>query len=193
MVKKFIKDNDDVEDEELSDLEIDNEEISKDKEFINDTEELEKFATKIKEEFLKSMKNKANWLETLDVTSEDLINPNLNTDDDIKRELIFYNISHKTAIKAINLLKLHKEKINRPEDFFAEMIKSDEQMNRIKKNIIGEQQRIKKFEEKKQKNQNIKFSKALKDNQAKQKTEYKRKTKEGVDNWKKRKKYFLKF
>jgi hypothetical protein len=41
------------------------------------------------------------------------------------------------------------------------MLKSDKQMDRIKGKIISEQVRIKKFEEKKQKLQSIKFNKAV--------------------------------
>lgn len=55
-----------------------------------------------------------------------------------------------------------KIKINRPEDFFAEMLKSDKMMENIRKKIIDETTHIKKFEERKQKMQNVKFSKAVK-------------------------------
>jgi hypothetical protein len=41
------------------------------------------------------------------------------------------------------------------------MLKSDRMMERVKGRIIKEQVRIKKFEEKKQKLQNIKFSKSV--------------------------------
>jgi len=41
------------------------------------------------------------------------------------------------------------------------MLKTDKQMERVKGRIIHEQVRIKKFEEKKQKLQNIKFSKSV--------------------------------
>lgn len=51
--------------------------------------------------------------------------------------------------------------MNRPGDFYAEMLKSDKQMDRIKGKIVSEQVRIKKFEEKKQKLQSIKFNKAV--------------------------------
>jgi hypothetical protein len=43
------------------------------------------------------------------------------------------------------------------------MIKSDKQMDSIKSKLITEQVRIKKFEEKKQKLQNVKFAKAVYD------------------------------
>ena len=84
-------------------------------------------------------------------------------------------------------LKENGEKLNRPGDFFAEMVKSDYQMQNIKKQIITEQQRIKKYEEKKNKMQNIKFAKAMKDNQNKVKSDFKKKTKEGIESWKQRK------
>jgi len=41
------------------------------------------------------------------------------------------------------------------------MLKSDKLMERVKGRLIKEQVRIKKFEEKKQKMQNIKFSKSV--------------------------------
>ena len=41
------------------------------------------------------------------------------------------------------------------------MLKSDKQMERVKIRIINEQVRIKKYEEKKQKMQNIKFAKSV--------------------------------
>jgi rRNA-processing protein EBP2 len=82
-------------------------------------------------------------------------------------------------------LKQLGEKINRPDDYFVEMLKSDEQMIKVKKQIINEQQYIKKFEAKKQKMQNIKFAKSIKDFQNKERSSFKRQTLQGVENWKK--------
>ena len=84
------------------------------------------------------------------------------------------------------MIKLKKlgEKINRPDDCFVEMLKSDEQMANVKKEIIKEQQYIKKFEAKKQKLQNIKFAKSIKDQQNKEKSAFKRKTMEELKNGK---------
>ena len=109
----------------------------------------------------------------------------LNPDDDIKRELIFYNIAKENAIKGMIELKKLGEKLNRPDDYFVEMLKSDEQMMKVKKQIINEQQYIKRFEAKKQKMQNIKFAKTMKDFQNKERSSFKRQTLEGVEKWKK--------
>ena len=58
-------------------------------------------------------------------------------------------------------------------------------MVKVKKQIINEQQYIKKFEAKKQKMQNIKFAKSMKDFQNKERSKFKRQTLQGVENWKK--------
>lgn len=165
MVKKFQKlsraETQPQEDDELSDLEIDNEERVVEEE-INDVETLNKRTAVIKEDFQKLMKSKdIDWLETMDLTSDQAVNPDLNIDDDIRRELIFYNITLRNTAIGINKLRERNQKLNRPDDFFAEMVKSDLQMQKVKKMIVTEQIRIKKFEEKKQKMQNIKFSRAV--------------------------------
>ena len=128
---------------------------------------------------------KIDFLEFPINISQSEIPPNLNPDDDIKRELIFYNIAKENAIQGMIQLKKLGEKINRPDDYFVEMLKSDEQMVKVKKQIINEQQYIKKFEAKKQKMQNIKFAKSMKDFQNKERSKFKRQTLQGVENWKK--------
>lgn len=165
MVKKFRKiDREEIlpnEEEDLSDLEIDDHEKVLEEE-INDKETLEAITARIREDFHKLMKTKeVDWLETMDLTSDQKISPDFNVDDDIRRELIFYNITLQNAAKGINKLKERNQKLNRPDDFFAEMVKSDFQMEKVKKQIVTEQIRIKKFEERKQKMQNIKFAKAV--------------------------------
>ena len=155
---------------------------------INLVEEISEKINSIKNDIQKyyTVKNKnIDWLEFPVSISESTIPPNLNPDDDIKRELIFYNIAKENAIKGMIQLKQLGEKINRPDDYFVEMLKSDEQMLKVKKQIINEQQYIKKFEAKKQKMQNIKFAKSIKDFQNKEKSSFKRQTLEGVEKWKK--------
>lgn len=188
MVKGFKKNFHNNDDEDLSDLEMDNEEELAVENLINEKDALLNHHARIKQDFAKLMKTKdIPWIETMDLTADQAIDKNLNVDDDIKRELIFYNLTLANTIKGIVKLKENGEKLNRPGDFFAEMVKSDNQMQNIKKQIIQEQQRIKKFEEKKNKIQNIKFAKAMKDSQHKQKADFKKKTREGIESWKQRK------
>ena len=121
---------------------------------INLEEELNAKVDALKGEFTKPFNvkgKKITWIETLDVTSTNPIDQHLNVDDDIKRELFFYNATKENTIAGMIKLKKLGEKINRPDDCFVEMLKSDEQMANMKKEIIKEQQYIKKFEAKKQK------------------------------------------
>ena len=155
---------------------------------INLVEEISEKLNSIKNDiqrFYDAKNKKIDWLEFPVNISQSSIPENLNPDDDIKRELIFYNIAKENAIQGMIQLKKLGEKINRPDDYFVEMLKSDEQMMKVKKQIINEQQYIKKFEAKKQKMQNIKFAKSIKDFQNKEKSSFKRQTLQGVENWKK--------
>ena len=155
---------------------------------INLVEEISEKINSIKDDIQKiyAAKNKKlDWLEYPVNISPTPLPKNINPDDDIKRELFFYNIAKENAIQGMVKLKQLGEKINRPDDYFVEMLKSDEQMVKVKKQIINEQQIIKRFEAKKQKMQNIKFAKSIKDFQNKEKSSFKRQTLQGVENWKK--------
>lgn len=59
-------------------------------------------------------------------------------DDDLNRELAFY----KQSLDAVNeaRLKLKKEGVpfSRPVDYFAEMVKTDEHMGKIKQKLVDE-------------------------------------------------------
>jgi rRNA-processing protein EBP2 len=164
MGKKFIQFNYIAEDEELSDLEVDAD-IDEPQIRINEVELLETLTKTINNEFVKQFTSKGknpNWLETVLVTNAEQVDPTLDVDDDIKREFIFYNITHLNTIQALKNLKENGEKIKRPDDFFAEMIKSDKQMDTVKSKVNSEQIRIKNFEQKKEKMQNIIFTNAVK-------------------------------
>jgi len=102
-----------LEDEEDlgSDLEIqDNEEDQEESvEEINFVEELNQHAEKIRKEFKNLLAKKGgnpnNWLETLTLTHENAIDENINIDDDIKRELAFYNITTENVMRGLMKLK----------------------------------------------------------------------------------------
>ena len=184
--ENIIANNEEQNDENLN--EEQEEEIYSEDPSINLVDEINEKMNSIKndiQKFYDAKNKKIDWLEFPVEISQSSIPQNLNPDDDIKRELIFYNIAKENAIQGMIKLKQLGEKINRPDDYFVEMLKSDEQMMKVKKQIINEQQYIKKFEAKKQKMQNIKFAKSIKDFQNKEKSSFKRQTLQGVENWKK--------
>lgn len=59
-------------------------------------------------------------------------------DDDLNRELAFYKQSLEAVTKARGLLKAEGVSFSRPTDYFAEMVKSDEHMGKIKQKLIDE-------------------------------------------------------
>lgn len=58
--------------------------------------------------------------------------------DDLTRELAFYKISLDAAKSARKLYKKENVPFTRPADYFAEMVKSDEHMGRVKKKLYEE-------------------------------------------------------
>ncbi|KAF2762725.1 eukaryotic rRNA processing, partial [Pseudovirgaria hyperparasitica] len=59
-------------------------------------------------------------------------------DDDLGRELAFYKQSLEAAKKGQELLRKEGVPFTRPNDYFAEMVKSDEHMGKIKQKLIDE-------------------------------------------------------
>ncbi|KAJ7332859.1 hypothetical protein JRQ81_015039 [Phrynocephalus forsythii] len=99
------------------------------------------------------------WVERLDVTSP-LTNPTasnqildkdaVDPEDDFKREMSFYHQAQASVLEA--LPRLHQLKIltRRPDDYFAEMAKSDQQMQKIRQKLKSKQEAMEKSERAKQ-------------------------------------------
>ena len=83
--------------------------------------------------------------------------------NDIKREIAFYNATRANVQKGMQFLVQSNVPISRPDDFLAEMLKTDEHMARVKSRLLKQQVKMKTFGEKKQRTENKKFHKALKD------------------------------
>ncbi|GLI67249.1 hypothetical protein VaNZ11_011431 [Volvox africanus] len=88
----------------------------------------------------------ADWEESLAVTSE---KPTVvgNVDDDLARELAFYNQALASAKHAIHRFEEAGIPWLRPLDYYAEMVKSDEHMAKVKEQLMFEQRQIEQAEE----------------------------------------------
>ena len=89
-------------------------------------------------------------------------------------------------MKGMQFLVQSNVPISRPDDFFAEMLKTDQHMADVKSRILRQQVKIKSFEEKKQRADNKKFHKAIKDFKMKAKHAEKRENLEQIQKLKKR-------
>ncbi len=89
-------------------------------------------------------------------------------------------------MKGMQFLVQSKVPISRPDDFLAEMLKTDHHMSQVKSRLLKQQVKIKTFEEKKQRDENKKFHKALKDFKMKAKHTEKRENLESINQLKKK-------
>ena len=145
------------------------------------------FYNRLESKKLIKKEGKVPFVEHMTITSSRLVElpDSAEVHDDLKRELTFYNMTLEESKKGVEFLLQSKVKIGRPEDYFAEMFKTDIQMSRIKNKIIGQQVKMKNFSEKKQRKDNKRFEKTIKTLRMKQKHTEKR---ENLDQVKKLKK-----
>ncbi|ETV67611.1 hypothetical protein H257_16209 [Aphanomyces astaci] len=128
---------------------------------------------------------KFKWVETLDTSSHVLELENAH--DDLKREVAFYNQTLASVKDAKDRLLKEKIPYKRPEDYFAEMLKSDAHMARVKDKLIFEQKKMNAVEERKKSQAHKKVAKELQSQKVKERLKEKNDTLDAVKQWKKRK------
>ncbi|OAX35999.1 eukaryotic rRNA processing [Rhizopogon vinicolor AM-OR11-026] len=99
------------------------------------------------------------WTETLAVSCPQTIE--VDVDDDLNRELAFYKQALHAANTARTLAASHSLPFTRPSDYFAEMVKSDAHMERLRSRLLDERAGIKKSEEKRREREGKKFGKQV--------------------------------
>ncbi|KAL5524796.1 EBP2 [Sanghuangporus sanghuang] len=99
------------------------------------------------------------WTETLTVTYPETINVDVN--DDLNRELAFYKQALHGATTAHALAAQHSLPFTRPADYFAEMVKSDAHMERIRQKLLDESAQIKRSEAKRKEREGKKYGKQV--------------------------------
>merc|ERR1712098_47118 len=108
---------------------------------------------------LKLIKSNLNWLEHLDITAN-LKNVKIPGDvekkddkgltneiqDDFQREMLFYCQAQIAAKEALSRLRDMKIQTERPEDYFAEMVKTDTHMHKIRQKLQERKEGMEKSE-----------------------------------------------
>ena len=111
-------------------------------------------ALRVRINALSRQKNSLAWIETLDVVTSEALQDRLlpttaDVHDDLKREVAFYDLALVAANLARNRSKEEKVPFSRPDDFYAEMVKTDEHMAKVKDRLIFESKKIEAFEKRK--------------------------------------------
>ncbi|KAG7272149.1 hypothetical protein CRUP_010218 [Coryphaenoides rupestris] len=122
------------------------------------------------------------WVERLDLTNfpaEDIVakaegkvpasSGAVDPEDDFQREMFFYRQAQATVLEALPHLKKLNISTKRPQDYFAEMAKSDNQMQKIRKKLIARQAILEKSEKAKKLREQRKFGKKVEVIQKRQK------------------------
>ncbi|XP_066537795.1 probable rRNA-processing protein EBP2 [Hoplias malabaricus] len=141
--------------------------VEEPKKFINNAEGLKKCLA----EFKKTLP----WVERLDLTNPPAVDvlakiegrlegkPSVEVDaeDDFQREMCFYRQAQASVLEALpKLLKLQIP-TKRPEDYFAEMAKTDQHMQKVRKKLMQKQMVIEKSEKAKKLREQRKFGKKV--------------------------------
>ncbi|ORX44581.1 eukaryotic rRNA processing [Hesseltinella vesiculosa] len=104
------------------------------------------------------------WIETMDITSSKPIEIDAEKEGeelDMARELAFYQQALEAARLARDKFKKLNIPFSRPDDYFAEMIKSDEHMAKVRQRLLDESAKQKASEEARRQRQLKKFGKKV--------------------------------
>lgn len=124
------------------------------------------------------------------VTSQLLTDENIkDIYDDTERELAFYKQSLDAVVIAREKLKKLKVPFKRPLDYFAEMVKSDEHMDRLKSKLVKEASEKKAREEARKQRNLKKFGKQVQVATLQQRQKEKRETLDKIKDLKKKRKH----
>jgi len=85
---------------------------------------------------------KEHWIQSLEITSQEPVRPGIDPNDDLERETEFYSYALNTAHLAERRFEKLGLKFLRPPDYFAEMLKSDVQMDKVKDRLLASRRRI---------------------------------------------------
>ena len=112
--------------------------------------------------------------------------PDIN--DDLSREQAFYDQSIHAATAARDLLKSEGVPFSRPSDYFAEMVKSDEHMGKVKQRLIDDASARKASEDAKKLRNAKKFGKAVQVAKEQERAKEKRATLDKIEAVKRKRK-----
>jgi rRNA-processing protein EBP2 len=128
------------------------------------------------------------WVERLEVVSAEKLEASLpqGVADDLKVELAFYG----QALAAVTAARGELERVGvphrRPDDYLAEMLKSDVHMAKIRNKLVVEAKHAKESERKQREKNSQAFSKELRTAKLSEKAQDKRKALDNIKSWRKK-------
>lgn len=131
---------------------------------------------------------KAKWIDHMALSGEKGAPHPEDINDDLARETHFYEQALATANAAIRKLKDLGVATRRPDDFYAEMVKSDEHMKRVRAELIFEQTSLETREERRKAREQKRYGKQVQAEKLKERTLQKKESIKSLDKWRKQRK-----
>jgi len=129
------------------------------------------------------------WRETLSVntelTGDEMVE---SVHDDLKREMAFHTAAVAAVADAHKRLRERKIPFQRPRDYYAEMLKSDDHMMKIKAELVAEKERMNAVDRRRKSQLNKKIQKELQHEKMKERNEKKKRMLNAVKQWRDKKK-----
>ncbi|GAV89417.1 Ebp2 domain-containing protein [Cephalotus follicularis] len=185
-----LLDEDVMKDDEMSDQDGEESESESDEEEEGDVKLSEPLKNSIynRGELLEKL-NDISWPENLgwvhklsiDIDQEKEVDVN----DDLARELSFYTQALEGTREAFEKLQSMGLPFLRPPDYYAEMVKSDVHMEKVKGRLLSEKRRIEESEERRKARESKKLAKEIQAQKQKERAKQKKDEIENVKKWRK--------
>ncbi|CAE7228559.1 EBP2 [Symbiodinium sp. CCMP2592] len=128
------------------------------------------------------------WIDTMAIDGQNNLPKGVTAKDGVKLESAFLGMAAEAAAEGYRRLRVMKIPCTRPNDFYAEMMRPDKQMYRVRQQAAEEERRIKIVEDRKKQQASKKFAKKAKAKKLEARAQEKRTSLEEIANWRARKK-----
>ena len=128
------------------------------------------------------------WVDTMVIDGRTELPKGVTAKDGVKLESAFLGMAQDAAMEAYRRLRVMRIPCTRPNDFYAEMMRTDKQMYRVRQQAAEEERRIKIVENRKKAQAGKKFAKKAKTKKLEERAKDKRNSLEQIAEWRTRKK-----
>lgn len=125
------------------------------------------------------------WIQSLSVTVEDDELKAVDVNDDLAREMAFYTQALEGARDAYQKFEALGIPFLRPSDYYAEMVKSDTHMLKVKDKLLTQKKMMEEADERRKQREAKKFSKEVQAEKLKERAKQKKHDIESVKKWRK--------
>jgi rRNA-processing protein EBP2 len=126
------------------------------------------------------------WVERMALVATKSLPDDLNPDDDPKREEVFVQHALLSVMRGIQLLEKAGVPWKRPDDYYAEMLKDDVHMKKIRESVEKTKRRIEEQAHRRAMKDQKKFGKEIQAETLRQRAKFKKDLADKVSDWRRK-------